>query len=308
MRRWMAVPVLALLLLFCCAAASAERPAGGVRRQPLLRTRTQFLTEETGAVLSGPAQVTAGEPGVWTVNLPSGCVSYDFYVCVDDDIAQVVDGVRYLDTLYCLEGASGATVTYDLLYTPGDYWIFLYCNTAGGGVARMEQSQFTVTASAGGNAFDNRLNQIARSCRGADDFETVVNVHDWILANNEYDDSYSYYSAEAVIFRGTGVCNSYARLFRLLMERLGIPVRYVGGYAMGEPDSGHAWNTVQIDGQWYGMDLTWDDGFSGLFCTYQYCGLPDELMNLSHTPTQYAPGGPVSCTSLDSHYLVRSGR
>ena len=26
------------------------------------------------------------------------------------------------------------------------------------------------------------------------------------------------------------------------------------------PDGGHAWNLVRLDGEWYHMDVTWNDG------------------------------------------------
>ena len=39
------------------------------------------------------------------------------------------------------------------------------------------------------------------------------------------------------------------------MEIAGIPCEYVSGYATG----GHAWNLVEIDGEWYHVDTTWDD-------------------------------------------------
>ncbi len=309
MRRWLPALVLTLLILFCAAAAMADHPVGGVRRLPLPELRSRDLISVTGEIITGPARVTAGETAVWTISLPEGYVSYDFYLCVDDDTAMVSNGVRTLDTMYYLELASAPTVTYDLLYTPGDYTVFLYCYRTANGTGGYQSStlQFEVTPDTGTNAFRSRLAQIADSCRGADDFETVVNVHNWILAHNEYDWSFTYYSAEAVVFKGTSVCNGYARLFRLLMEELDIPVRYVGGYAYGDPDAGHAWNAVQIDGKWYGVDTTWDDGGGSLFLSNEYLGLTDELMELEHTAQQYVPGGAVACDSLESNYLVRSG-
>lgn len=56
------------------------------------------------------------------------------------------------------------------------------------------------------------------------------------------------------------------------------------------------------------MDLTWCDGFNDVYFTYEYFGLTDELMNLAHTPQHYAPGSPVTCSSLDRNYLLYIGR
>lgn len=41
------------------------------------------------------------------------------------------------------------------------------------------------------------------------------------------------------------------------MNRLGIPCKVVSGVSRNQP---HAWNQVKIDGKWYLVDATWDDG------------------------------------------------
>lgn len=60
---------------------------------------------------------------------------------------------------------------------------------------------------------------------------------------------------------GKCVCEGYARAFKLIMDRLGIPCLLVQGYSQGvaggfEP---HMWNYVWIAGSWYGVDVTWND-------------------------------------------------
>ena len=55
------------------------------------------------------------------------------------------------------------------------------------------------------------------------------------------------------------VCEGYARAFKLLCDRLNIPCVLITGtsYPSGER---HMWNCVQMDdGQWYGVDVTWND-------------------------------------------------
>ena len=41
------------------------------------------------------------------------------------------------------------------------------------------------------------------------------------------------------------------------MNELGIPCDIVFGTCTN--GGGHAWNLVQLDGNWYQMDVTWDD-------------------------------------------------
>ena len=60
-----------------------------------------------------------------------------------------------------------------------------------------------------------------------------------------------------VFEKQSGVCESYARTFQLLLNYLDIDNIFVTGTSKG---SDHAWNLVKMDdGQWYWFDLTWDD-------------------------------------------------
>ena len=48
------------------------------------------------------------------------------------------------------------------------------------------------------------------------------------------------------------VCAGYAHAFQYCMQKLGIPAAYIVGYA-GEA---HAWNLLQLGGEYYCMDVT----------------------------------------------------
>ncbi len=59
------------------------------------------------------------------------------------------------------------------------------------------------------------------------------------------------------------VCEGYARALKVLCDGLGIPCVLVDGQALANAASdlraGHMWNYVQVDGAWYGIDVTWND-------------------------------------------------
>ena len=60
------------------------------------------------------------------------------------------------------------------------------------------------------------------------------------------------------------VCEGYARAFKVLCDRLGIPCALCTGFATSSGGSGeaHMWNEVQMEnGLWYAMDVTWDDPY-----------------------------------------------
>lgn len=105
------------------------------------------------------------------------------------------------------------------------------------------------------------------------DLEKVISAHDWLVANCQYDpyvgtgeNQYiasdgTVYSEEPAVYTSYGafvnrnvVCQGYALAFKVLMDRAGIPCCYVRSDAMH-----HAWNMVQLDGNWYHVDVTWDD-------------------------------------------------
>ena len=72
------------------------------------------------------------------------------------------------------------------------------------------------------------------------------------------------------------VCEAYARAFKVLCDKAGIPCVLVDGEARNSASSmgeGHMWNYVQVYGRWYGMDVTWNDptvrGSSGAVSGYE---------------------------------------
>ncbi len=103
-------------------------------------------------------------------------------------------------------------------------------------------------------------------------YETLKNIHDFICDNAWYNlvSGSRVHSSEA-FFVGDGgiVCEGYAKSFKVLCDRTGIPCVLVSGYAGGA----HMWNYVQMeDGKWYLVDVTWDDQDSGIYDTYFLVG------------------------------------
>ena len=85
-------------------------------------------------------------------------------------------------------------------------------------------------------------------------------LHDWIVYNCHYDYTYSIYNAEGALLLGRGVCDSQSKAYELLCTRAGLANRrFVGKANNGSGWEGHAWNLVRIDGQWYHVDVTWDN-------------------------------------------------
>ena len=87
------------------------------------------------------------------------------------------------------------------------------------------------------------------------DEEKVLYVHDRLAAHITYYDGdetefgRNIYDAFA---KSSSVCVGYALGFQYFMDKLDIP-------CINVTTDDHIWNMVEIDGQWYHVDVTWDD-------------------------------------------------
>ena len=79
--------------------------------------------------------------------------------------------------------------------------------------------------------------------------------------------------------RGHGVCEAYARAYSYLCRLYGIEIIVVSGVSRGP----HAWNYIKLDGEWYLIDVTWDD-VATQSGQYKYFGLSEASMRESYTP------------------------
>ena len=85
-----------------------------------------------------------------------------------------------------------------------------------------------------------------------------VYIHDCLCEICDYDESASnHQSAYSCLVEGRSVCSGYSRAFQYLMQQLGIPAYLVIGDING--GGPHAWNMVMINGNYYNVDVTWDD-------------------------------------------------
>ena len=122
------------------------------------------------------------------------------------------------------------------------------------------------------------------------EYEKVRAIYEYIAQNVCYDmENYrndtvppESYTPRGALLCGTAVCNGYAETFDLLCLFAGIESKYVIGKGMGAL---HAWNQVKIDGNWYNIDLTWDDTDDERILEYKYFLLSDDLFYRSHKAT-----------------------
>ena len=98
----------------------------------------------------------------------------------------------------------------------------------------------------------------------ADDHEVIAHEND----------------AYGAIVDGKAVCEGYSRAFQLLCNKMGLDCVCIAGIA---DEIGHEWNCVKVDGEWYQVDVTWNDHETPA-CVNDYLNLTDAQMYADHKP------------------------
>lgn len=123
-------------------------------------------------------------------------------------------------------------------------------------------------------ATDELLSQVDLS---ASDAEIAQQIHDLLIDTVTYDDKVAAagvndlaHTAYGVLVQnGNGeanhaVCDGYSLAYEYLLQQAGITAIVMPGKggATASDAGGHAWNLIELDGEWYEVDSTWDDAGS----------------------------------------------
>ena len=114
-------------------------------------------------------------------------------------------------------------------------------------------------------AFRDRVEELLASVEpGMDEVETALFFHDYLVTHiyytpdseRESDGGFPSvcHNAYGALMNGDAVCQGYALAYKLLLNQAGIECVTVSSTEMK-----HMWNAVELDGQWYYVDATWDD-------------------------------------------------
>lgn len=117
-------------------------------------------------------------------------------------------------------------------------------------------------------AADNVAKSVASRYNTGSTYDKVKNVYYYLCDNIQYDMSYQKGSLYDALVTGNSVCSGYASAFQVIMEKLGVESYIIAGEIDGV---GHAWNAVNIDGNYYYVDTTFGDT-SGLYSMYMLFG------------------------------------
>lgn len=102
-----------------------------------------------------------------------------------------------------------------------------------------------------------------------DPVEKLLAVHDELVEECDYGDPNDPVShhAYSIFAYENGVCQGYSQAFYMLAQALGTETEYCV-----DDNIGHSWNYVKLDGEWYHIDVTFDDPVysNGKSCDFAY--------------------------------------
>ncbi|MCI8617756.1 MAG: hypothetical protein HFJ60_05920 [Clostridia bacterium] len=136
-------------------------------------------------------------------------------------------------------------------------------------------------------------------------YENIKLVHDYLVESIEYEQSIlsdNVYSIYGALINKRCVCEGYAKSFKYLMDALDITCTITIGKATNSDGKteNHAWNYVQLNDKWYGVDCTWDDpiiigpGFLSNSSKYKYFLKGKNEFSKTHVPNgQFTENGKI---------------
>ncbi len=140
---------------------------------------------------------------------------------------------------------------------------------------------------------ENKVKEIVSTISiTATDYEKELFIHDYLAGSMQYDHdaaTHRYvngtdvlkpaFSVLGAFINNKGVCEAYTKAFQYLCYEVGINANQVSS-------SNHMWNVVLIDGEWYQVDVTWDDPSNLDIVIHTHMNLTSAEMYAieSHTP------------------------
>lgn len=145
---------------------------------------------------------------------------------------------------------------------------------------------------------------------GDSDYTKVKYVFEALIGQADYSpEAENNQNIISVFLNGETVCQGYACATQYLLKLLGIQSAIVTGKADGES---HAWNLVQMDGDYYYVDTTWgnsrylnETSSEEKYVNYNYLGITSEEISISHQAETVFEL--PECTASKDNYYVHEG-
>lgn len=142
-------------------------------------------------------------------------------------------------------------------------------------------------------------------------FDTELFIHDYIVNNCAYDFEVAETSSTpfSCLVDKFSACEGYSKATKLLCERAGLECYTVSGKAVNYDGKteGHMWNIINIDGDYYHLDVTWDDPTTQNeeeTLSHIFMNLSDEEIAADHFEFTHF----FDCTSTAANYFAKTNR
>ena len=173
---------------------------------------------------------------------------------------------------------SGKDASFSLDKGNGKYTVTLYRNVSGTSYQQVESKSMNVTVKdsyapylvstsevqfSKGDTVSAKASELCKNAKT--DEEKVVAIYNYMASRYTYDNKLAneitsgkitkYIPDTAATLKGTtGICYDFSSLFAAMCRSQGIPCALTKGYA---GSSYHAWNKVNVSGNWYQIDMTY---------------------------------------------------
>ncbi len=256
--------------------------------EPVVALPTDDVTiSENDLQISGNSLMSVSEPEVWEDAEIEGAYQFGGAPSADEGIALYAESAytdeQIMDYLYqqMKNRVTSIDVSqYDIPYEttepskikllvsgtlnehPDLYYVgngFSCSHTAAKIISLNIAYNTTLNASAWQNGANAALAVVNESMS---DLQKAIALHDYLAVNCEYDKEnldantlpQEVFTTYGVFVNRSAVCQGYALAYKYLLNQVGIECHMVTSDAMN-----HAWNLIKLDGQYYQVDVTWDD-------------------------------------------------
>lgn len=131
------------------------------------------------------------------------------------------------------------------------------------------------------------------------DYEKQLYLHDSVINACSYSDTDTAAEANAtgVFINSKAKCSGYAKAYKLLLDKAGIPCVLISGYAEDYDGNGtnHMWVATQTDGVWSYTDITWDDPVTDNgknLCRRVYFCMSEDMLRSTHSEFEFSQACP----------------
>lgn len=154
----------------------------------------------------------------------------------------------------------------------------------------------------GKQILENTIDTITQQTANADNaIEKEKIIHDALIKRLTYvedETGYDNQGTASSLIDDRTVCAGYSAAFNVLMNGVGIPTISISAIK----DQTHRWNEVCLDGNWYNVDITWDDPDYNESCSYKNFDVSDKAFQTGsdgkpvHTPSEtFVSNGRPEC-------------